>query len=127
MDDSGHITDYGFGWGPMEVGRMYFDEHHGRVLGVKTEHRSLQVAVSPEGRSIRVWLDGVRMAPIREEHPTNTRLLWYCEYDELLAGDCSDFASCSPYTGADFCGPITETEFREKYPNRVDLLDKLED
>ncbi|HET7407350.1 MAG TPA: hypothetical protein VFJ21_09500 [Mycobacteriales bacterium] len=51
------LTDYGFTWGPIEVSRIF--EHKGqRVLQVVTDHRRVEVYVSPQGRSVRVYIDG---------------------------------------------------------------------
>lgn len=50
-------TPYGFYWGPMEVERVA--EYRGRrVISIRTAHRHCEIHVSPEGRSIRVWIDG---------------------------------------------------------------------
>ena len=55
------VTHYGFQWGPMEVERSL--EYRGvRVVRLKTDKgRTLEVAVSPTGQSVRVWLDGKKM------------------------------------------------------------------
>jgi hypothetical protein len=53
---SGEIIEYGFTWGPMTVTRL--TEIDGSVcLGVDSEHHKLQITVSPQGRSVRVWKD----------------------------------------------------------------------
>lgn len=58
--DIGRTTPYGFEWGPMEVERCI--EHGGiRVVTIKTDHHTLEVAVSPKGNSIRAWLDHERL------------------------------------------------------------------
>ena len=61
MSDALESIEYGFVWGPAEVTRLARFEGRGRVIGVATEHRQLQVAVSEGGRKIRVWLDGQRL------------------------------------------------------------------
>jgi len=61
--DVGGPTLYGFDWGPMEVTRMIVTTKGDRLLGVKSGSHSLQIAVSPKGRSVRVWLDGKRLVP----------------------------------------------------------------
>ena len=49
---------YGFDWGPLSVERLVHVEGRGRVLEVKTEHRTLQVYCSEAGRSLRVFRVG---------------------------------------------------------------------
>jgi hypothetical protein len=59
-------TQYGFTWGPMDVVR-YMEYRGRRVLGVETNgKRRLEVAVSPKGNNIRVWLDGKELLPTTE-------------------------------------------------------------
>lgn len=59
------FTPYGFRWGPMTVERCI--EHRGtRVVLVKTEGHTLEIAVSPKGNSVRAWLDHERLVP--DEH-----------------------------------------------------------
>lgn len=49
-------TQYGFEWGQVTVERCI--EHYGtKVILIKTETHTLEVAVSPKGNSIRAWLD----------------------------------------------------------------------
>ncbi len=55
MSDS--VTDYGFTWGPAEITRMCHIPGRGRLLGVRTEHGSLQILISEKGRKLRVWND----------------------------------------------------------------------
>ena len=51
------LTDCGFMWGPTTVTRrMQFDET--TCTEFRTDAHTLNVYVSPKGRSIRVWLDG---------------------------------------------------------------------
>lgn len=63
-DDSGAATEFGFDWGPISVERAVYDAKLGRVLIVRvpSEHHRVEIAVSPKGRSVRVWLDGQRMS-----------------------------------------------------------------
>lgn len=49
---------FGFDWGPLSVTRLTHVEGRGRVLEVKTAHRTLQVYVSEAGRSLRVFVVG---------------------------------------------------------------------
>lgn len=44
---------YGFNWGPMRVERLAHIEGRGYVLRIHTDHRSLQVQVSEQGRVIK--------------------------------------------------------------------------
>lgn len=48
---------FGFTWGPMNVHRLASIKER-RFLGVKTEYHAVEIAVSPTGRSVRVWIDG---------------------------------------------------------------------
>jgi hypothetical protein len=50
----GEITNYGFKWGPMEVTRACSDDRYHTIL-LKTDHREVQIHVSPTGRSVRVY------------------------------------------------------------------------
>ena len=60
---------YGFSWGPIDVERMASFPRDGgecRVIGVYTgagdqRKRRLEIYVSPTGRSVRVWRDGVEL------------------------------------------------------------------
>lgn len=53
-------TPYGFQWGPMKVERCI--EHRGtRVVLITTDTETLEVAVSPKGKSIRAWLNHDRL------------------------------------------------------------------
>lgn len=56
-------TDYGFNWGPAEVTRCI--EHRGRrVIQIKTDSVSIDVAISPQGNNIEVYKRGVgRLVP----------------------------------------------------------------
>ena len=56
--------DYGFGWGPMRVTRICTGPKGEHLLAVASESHRLEVAVSPAGQSIRVWLDGVPMVKL---------------------------------------------------------------
>jgi hypothetical protein len=53
------LTDFGFTYGPAEVTRVSTlnrgKQGTWRVLNVKTPHRSLDIYVSPTGRSVRVF------------------------------------------------------------------------
>lgn len=59
MSDTGHDTQYGFIWGPIEVSRATFlgtEKRPGhRVLFIETGRDKLQVYVSDKGRSVRVY------------------------------------------------------------------------
>lgn len=48
----GEQTQYGFRWGPLTVERTCDDERY-HILTIRTEHRILEVAVSPAARVIR--------------------------------------------------------------------------
>lgn len=56
---------YGFVWGPMNVTRVA--EHKGTVVvDITTDTgKSINVYVSPMGRSVRVFMDGDEMKPVR--------------------------------------------------------------
>ena len=58
-------TDYGFEWGPLEVKRACVIRGS-HILRIITEHHDLEIAVSPTGRSIRIYQDGQEM---RKEQP----------------------------------------------------------
>ena len=51
--------DYGFKWGPAEITRMISHPRHGVLIGLETDSHQVQISVSPGGRSIRFWVDGV--------------------------------------------------------------------
>lgn len=48
---------YGFEWGAARITRMAHIEGRYHVLCVDTPHHHVQLAVSPTGRSVRVWID----------------------------------------------------------------------
>jgi hypothetical protein len=52
---SGAVDPFGFTWGPTRVERMFHDDRVGYVIRVMTDHVELQIAVSPQGRSIRTF------------------------------------------------------------------------
>lgn len=57
-------TEYGFIWGPATVERVASFTHSNgkyRVLQVKTPTKTLDIYVSPQGRSVRVFSDGVEL------------------------------------------------------------------
>lgn len=54
-------TDYGFTWGPANIFRV-FQHQQRRILAVETDHRRIQISISPTGRSVRVWRDGKELA-----------------------------------------------------------------
>lgn len=49
---------FGFEFGKARVTRMAHVEGRYHVIAVDTPHRHVQLAVSPTGRSVRVWVDG---------------------------------------------------------------------
>lgn len=49
---------FGFRWGPLMVTRLISDEKFGYVLEIRTEHKTLEVRVSPKGRRIEAWPEG---------------------------------------------------------------------
>lgn len=54
MTDTGGLTLHGFDWGPLTVERT--TTYRGRrVLTVKTDHRHLEIEVSPQGRALLVY------------------------------------------------------------------------
>lgn len=57
------LTDYGFRWGPMEVTRIAIVDTERRILEVKTATTKVNIYVSAQGRSVRVFKDGVEMVP----------------------------------------------------------------
>lgn len=64
MSATGRDTPYGFEWGAAEVTRIA--SHHGAVaIGVKgaRSKRRVEVYISPTGRSVRVFVDGVELKP----------------------------------------------------------------
>jgi hypothetical protein len=48
---------YGFEFGTARVTRVSHIEDRYHVIGLDTPHRHVQIAVSPTGRSVRVWID----------------------------------------------------------------------
>jgi hypothetical protein len=50
--------DYGFEFGASRVTRMAHIEGRYHVIAVDTPYRHVQIAISPTGRSVRVWVDG---------------------------------------------------------------------
>lgn len=50
----GEITKYGFRWGPLEVIRVCSDKRAHTIL-IYTEHREVQISVSPTGRRVHMW------------------------------------------------------------------------
>lgn len=53
-------TPYGFKFGPALVERVaVFQRSNGdyHVIGIKTDHQSLAIYVSPTGKSVRVFSD----------------------------------------------------------------------
>ncbi len=49
-------TPYGFKWGPMEVQRTATDPKYGYILLIHSKGGgTMQVRVSPKGRSIMAW------------------------------------------------------------------------
>ncbi|MGH3447222.1 MAG: hypothetical protein ACRDP4_06325 [Nocardioidaceae bacterium] len=60
--DYGHLTDYGFTWGPMEVERSILIPEGAREITVKVnDKRRVCVYVSRTGRSVRVFKDGTEL------------------------------------------------------------------
>ena len=60
-DLSQGVYAYGFRWGPVWVTRLCMTRRGSRinyVLGVRTDHRKVEISVSGAGRSVRVWIDG---------------------------------------------------------------------
>lgn len=58
------VHPYGFRWGPLNVTRIMMARRGNRtnyVLGVTTDHHKVEVASSAQGRSVRVWIDGVEV------------------------------------------------------------------
>lgn len=53
-------TQYGFEWGQVTVERC-MEQYGTKVILIKTEAHTLEVAVSPKGQSIRAWLDHERL------------------------------------------------------------------
>ncbi len=54
-------TDYGFAWGPATVERVATIERAGkvyRVLQISSGGHLLNIYISPQGRSLRVFKDG---------------------------------------------------------------------
>jgi len=52
---------WGFAYGAAHVTRMSHVEGRYHVLAVDTPQRHVQIAVSPTGRSVRVWIDGAEL------------------------------------------------------------------
>jgi hypothetical protein len=62
-DDLGCNPTLPYAWGPMVVApltQVTWKKRRGphRVLGILTNYRSVEVHVSPTGRSVRVFVDG---------------------------------------------------------------------
>lgn len=53
-------TRYGFEWGPSKIERTA-TINGTRILRIVTEHRELEIAISPTGRSVRAFLDGKKL------------------------------------------------------------------
>jgi hypothetical protein len=47
-------TKYGFRWGPMRVYRYISDARFGYVIKVYTDHKAVEIRVSPKGRMLVV-------------------------------------------------------------------------
>ncbi len=62
MSANGHFdhfeSRYGFAFGAARVTRVSHIEGRYHVVGLDTPYRHVQLAVSPSGRSVRVWIDG---------------------------------------------------------------------
>lgn len=52
---------FGFRWGQLDVSRYFSLGTGQKCLAVLTDHTSIEVYVSPTGRSIRVFKDGKEM------------------------------------------------------------------
>jgi len=50
-------TSFGFRWRGIEVERLAIIRDRS-ILGIKVNKTSLQIYVSPTGRSVRVWKNG---------------------------------------------------------------------
>ena len=59
-------TPYGFRWGHFEVTRISAIEGRGEVLGVKVGDHDLEIYVSAQGRSVRLFDRGreIRLGPL---------------------------------------------------------------
>lgn len=55
MADHYAPTRYGFEWGPLAVERLAHIEDRGYVIGIKTEHQTIQIYVSEKGRKIKAY------------------------------------------------------------------------
>lgn len=57
------LTDYGFDWDQVNVERLASikrkasDPHSDKIIRIRTKYRTLEIYVSPTGRSVRVWRD----------------------------------------------------------------------
>lgn len=61
------MSEFGFEWGPMMVERWAHIEGRGRVVAITAPGRKLQVYVSEQGRSVRVFDVGGKewIAPLK--------------------------------------------------------------
>lgn len=63
---------YGSEFGAARITRVGAAGRY-HVLDVDTPYRNVQIAVSPTGRSVRVWIDGVELrrgdAPVMPDDP----------------------------------------------------------
>lgn len=64
-------TMFGFIWGPVEVKRLATWPTSGasrlaRSVGLTTRYHSVEVYVSPTGKRVRVFKNGVEMFPTNE-------------------------------------------------------------
>lgn len=48
---------FGFEFGAARVTRVAHQEGRYHVIGLDTPYRHLQIAISPTGRSVRIWID----------------------------------------------------------------------
>lgn len=63
------LTEYGFEWGPATVERATTFDYYGkpyRVLELKTSTKTLNIYISPHGRSIRVFCEGKEWKPVHQ-------------------------------------------------------------
>jgi hypothetical protein len=58
MARKGELTDYGFTFGALEVVRLMHLEDGRVCVQIKTEHDSIDVYASPQGRSLRAFRKG---------------------------------------------------------------------
>ena len=60
-DKNGHYAHanpiYGFEFGAARVTRMAHIEGRYHVIALDTPFKNVQLAVSPTGRSVRIWID----------------------------------------------------------------------